>query len=540
MSSKEALDGRVSMPATGSSRGPAVGAARAGLVDGSTVASWQPTRGAPTTGLPSREAGEGSMRGTSLRAPVWFPWLQPAQDSPTLLPAMLRGVAGLAIGGLLVALNQPRVGLLVCALSLAVVLGCVASPRAQARLDAWFRRAGLWLGKGVSWLVLVPAFLVVFTLARGWIRLTGANPLEFGVRDAPTYWLAADDPRRKLRYASSMFASERVIRRGPSPAVWVTVVAVLLLSAEGALRLWGFGSPVLYVPDAQVGFYPAPNQRTDRYAGRIEINAFGMRGPPYRPEKPAGTFRVFMIGDSTLYGGSYVDQQQLYSRLLERQLSQAAGGRLVEVLAIGVNAWGPFHEIGYLEKFGTFDADLAVVCLPTEDLYRPHYGLEKVPFHSVRHPPFLAWEELLAHLAWRLRETQIGPPSAEERAYRAAQGLGAYARLAGLLAERGAEVSFQVLPSRQAGAGDAAPEVEARDVARLRATLQSASATEVAFPLGLFRGAQGRIYHDGSHLDIDGHRLYATYLRDEVIAKSRRWKHWVGVVSAPPRNGPRT
>jgi hypothetical protein len=314
----------------------------------------------------------------------------------------------------------------------------------------------------------------------------------------------------------------------------------LFLIGEGALRLWGFGAPVLYVPDAQAGFYPAPNQTTSRYGGRIEINAFGMRGPSYQPEKPAGAFRVLMIGDSTLYGGSYVDQQELYSRLLEQQLSQAAGGRLVEVLAIGVNAWGPFHEIGYLEKFGSFDADLAIVCLPTEDIYRPHYGLEKVPFHSIAHPPRLAWEELLAHLAWRLRETEIGAPSAEERAHRSARGLEAYARLARLLAERGVETSFQVLPSRQAGAGDAAPAAEVQDVARLRATLRSAPATDVAFPLGLFRGAQGRIYHDGSHLDVAGHRRYASYLRDEVTAKSRRWKEWTGVMPSGPLKGRRT
>jgi hypothetical protein len=213
----ESLRDYPSPTATGSSGGASVSAARASLLDGSGVASWQPVRRARTTGLAHREDGKIGVRGTLLRAPVWFPWMQPAQDSPRLLAAVLRGVGGLAVGILLVLLHQLALGLLVCALSVAVAVVCVVSPLARARLDVWFRRAGLWLGKGMSWVVLVPVFLVVFTLARGWIRLTGAKPLEFAVRNAPTYWLAADDPSRKIRYAGSMFASERVIRRGLPP-----------------------------------------------------------------------------------------------------------------------------------------------------------------------------------------------------------------------------------------------------------------------------------------------------------------------------------
>ena len=47
--------------------------------------------------------------------------------------------------------------------------------------------------------------------------------------------------------------------------------------------------------------------------------------------------RILMLGDSTLYGGSYVDQDGLYARLLEKKLNELPGlpGK-VEVLNLGV------------------------------------------------------------------------------------------------------------------------------------------------------------------------------------------------------------
>ena len=364
-------------------------------------------------------------------------------------------------------------------------------------------------------------------MVRLWLRLSGSDPLQLTSRRGSTYWLEADEHSRKVRYVSAMFASEPTGRQGFTGAAVLALLVVTFLISEAVLRTLGFGSPVLYVSDAQVGFYPAPNQTVKRYRGRIEINAFGMRGPQYPKQKGSGAFRVLMVGDSTLYGGSYIDQRQLYSRRLEQHLRKASGGRPVEILPIGVNAWGPFHEIGYIEKFGTFDADLTVICLPTEDIYRPHYGIEKVPFHDVQRPPRLALEELLTHLAWRLRETETGPPSAEERSWNAQQGLEAYYRLARLLRIRGSEVMFEVLPSAQAGTGGPIPAAEARDVERLRSTAASAGSVSLDFPAGLFRDSRGHIYWDGAHLDVDGHRLYADHLRDEVTAKSHRWREWV-------------
>ena len=131
----------------------------------------------------------------------------------------------------------------------------------------------------------------------------------------------------------------------------------------------GFGNPIVYRVDPRVGYYPAPDQDVHRYGGEIHINAFGMRSRDVTAEKPADTFRILMLGDSTLYGGSYIDQSQTLcqplGRLLNQKLSVLPNSpRQVEVLCMGVNGWGPQHELAYVKEFGLFQADLVMVMGP--------------------------------------------------------------------------------------------------------------------------------------------------------------------------------
>jgi hypothetical protein len=435
--------------------------------------------------------------------------------------------------GLLVALvfEKQTIGYIIVGISVLIGLVSLSSVRARGSLDRFFGRVGEAIGTGLSWLLLAPLFLVGFTAVRLWMRLTRADPLQLSPSTRPSYWLESDRHERKIGHAGAMFATERLRTTRLSALAKLMLLLLALVISEGLLRFWGFGSPVLYVSDARAGFYPAPNQKVERYEGRIETNAFGMRSPQYSPQKPPNTFRVLMIGDSTLYGGSYVDQTQLYSRLLEQHLRRAANGRPVEVLAIGVNAWGPFHKLGYIQKFGSFDADLAMINLPIEDIYRPLYGIGEVPFHKVERPPRFAIEEMLGHLAWRYRESATGPDSEEERQWHARQGVQAYARLAQMLRAGGAEVMFQVLPTEPAGVDRTVPQAEARDVKRLGQAV--AGSGSVSYPAGLFGKMGGKAYHDRAHLDVPGHRLYSGYLKDQISNKSAKWRQWLA--QQPPK-----
>ena len=72
--------------------------------------------------------------------------------------------------------------------------------------------------------------------------------------------------------------------------------------------------------------------------------------------------------------------------MLDDLLDNKPGANDVEVLNMAVNGWGPFEEFGYVEKFGTFNADVAIVCLPIGDIYRRQVGAGETCriFRSIR------------------------------------------------------------------------------------------------------------------------------------------------------------
>ena len=282
----------------------------------------------------------------------------------------------------------------------------------------------------------------------------------------------------------------------------------------------------------------------------MKTNRFGMRSPNVSKNKPPGTFRIFMIGDSTLYGGSYVDQEDLYSRLLENRLKERFDSERVEVLAMGVNAWGPLHELEYVKKFGTFDADIAVICLPIDDIYRRCYGLGALSNFTPERPPVCAYEEMAKHVLWRYFGGISGRESEESRELQGERGIEAYVALGNHFRDAGCEVFFEILPDKALGAFDEIPEADRerigeqiRDLTRLESALADAGFDHVSFPKALFvgKGDIDALYHDNCHLHYLGHRLYADYLAERLSSRSTRLTHWnnQSIIQARKKGGPR-
>lgn len=160
--------------------------------------------------------------------------------------------------------------------------------------------------------------------------------------------------------------------------VWVG----LLLLLEAGLRLiFGFGNPLLYLADPDMGYLLAPNQYTKRLGNRIVINEYSMRSPTMTKKRPPSTLRVLLLGDSVANGAWWTDQEQtLSARMsahLKRPIAEGWGGTLnrntpferVEVLNASANSWGPRNELAYLQRFGAFEAQAIVLLLNTDDLF---------------------------------------------------------------------------------------------------------------------------------------------------------------------------
>ena len=368
------------------------------------------------------------------------------------------------------------------------------------------------------------AVFVGFTAVRVMSWISGRDPLQLHARDRRTFWLPCDTQQRKSRHVHSMFVTEPLLAQGRFS--WLSLVIlglVLLISGELILRAFGFGNAVLYTPDDMAGFFPAANQDVYRLGGRVITNEFGMRAPPYAREKPAGVFRILMLGDSTLYGGQYVHQNELYARLLEKNLGQVRPNQEVQVLNMGVNGWGPFNKLGFVEKFGTFGADVCVISLPVDDFRRPKIHMWDTPYFRASAPPRLAYEEVLYHLNWR-RRSRSQRMSPDEKAQQIKLGMAAYLDLIKLLREAGCEVLIEVLPSRTAGTTNTVPAAEQQLWERFQIEMQKMG-LEARFPVGLFagKGDEEELYHDSMHLQVLGHKIYADHLVESVL-NSATWQ----------------
>ncbi len=151
------------------------------------------------------------------------------------------------------------------------------------------------------------------------------------------------------------------------------LIAGLLASGlllELGLRILGFGNPLIYIADPQIGYLLAPNQQTRRFGKHIAINQYSMRSPNITATRPQETLRVLLLGDSIVNGGWWTDQSQTISALLQQQLqSQSLPYRQIEVLNASASSWAPRNQLAYLQRFGSFEAQMIVLVINTDDLF---------------------------------------------------------------------------------------------------------------------------------------------------------------------------
>jgi len=452
----------------------------------------------------------------------WFR-IEPRPEAATAAGAALKTLAGVVVGGLLYAWGATHLAALIWVVSAVIGLVSVSSLKARTGIMRLFSMLGNWLGWLLGTILLTPVFLLGFTLARIVSRMAGRDPLRLRDNDAQTYWLPADQDKRTVRHIRSLYATEVPVAGGRTGVLAAASLLGMLVAAELVARFFGFGNPILYVNDAQAGYYPAPNQARVRYGGLVKTNSFGMRAPEFEAKKPAGKLRILMLGDSTLFGGSYVDQPNIFARRLDDLLDSNAQANDVEILNMAVNGWGPFEEFGYVEKFGTFDSDIAIVCLPIIDIYRQKSYLANWPYFSVDAPPRFGIQEILGHLAWRSRAMMVGPPRPGDKEKQGQIGIEKYVELAKKLQELGCEVLFEVLPSRTAGTSKHVPAEEGQAVEALKAALKPLNVA-VNYPVALFegKGPPADFYTDELHLYDPGHRAYSEYLQERLAEASAK------------------
>ena len=134
------------------------------------------------------------------------------------------------------------------------------------------------------------------------------------------------------------------------PVVWIGRLAIVLFTIllvlgviEVSLRLFGPILPGNYTSGAYLERHPTYGffhvrgyegwQQSTEYFARVRFSQLGLRDPRDRYEKPPGTFRILLLGDSFMEGVQ-VEQRETTAAVLEARLRVLRPG--IEGVAGGV------------------------------------------------------------------------------------------------------------------------------------------------------------------------------------------------------------
>ena len=96
--------------------------------------------------------------------------------------------------------------------------------------------------------------------------------------------------------------------------IYLIITFIFFVSIELYLRYLGFGDPIIYINSENSNYYPRPNQEKIRYKGaKIKINQLGMRTNSDW-KNFSNKSKIIFFGDSVAYGGSYIDNKDLFSQ----------------------------------------------------------------------------------------------------------------------------------------------------------------------------------------------------------------------------------
>lgn len=118
-------------------------------------------------------------------------------------------------------------------------------------------------------------------------------------------------------------------------------------------------------------FIPGASGRykTTEFDVAYDINTLGLRNPETPLEKPAGTKRILMLGDSFTEGDG-VEYRETFSCRLQQMLDSAGLPGHWEVINAGVGSYAPTVEYLYLKKQGlALNPDIVILNLDLSDFF---------------------------------------------------------------------------------------------------------------------------------------------------------------------------
>lgn len=211
-----------------------------------------------------------------------------------------------------------------------------------------------------------------------------------------------------------MSATPARSRLVPAALLAGILLGTTLLLAEGALRLAAAVDDDIAAalpdpmrakiePHGELGFRPRAGERFDYRNGTFSVmNDSGYRGPVVAVPKPAGTYRIILLGGSTSHGWG-VNEGHAIDAHLRAELARRHPGRRIEVVNLAFDGYDSYQDFERLRSDGMpMEPDLVIVNSGINDVRNA-----KIPNLADRDPRSMQWGPVLARL--RAEQAEGGP-----------------------------------------------------------------------------------------------------------------------------------
>lgn len=295
-------------------------------------------------------------------------------------------------------------------------------------------------------------------------------------------------------------------------SLFAIVISLVLLELS-ASKIFGLGKVLVYQSNPLYGYRPIPNQNVSRDGGNtnIKINNLGLRANHDWLEKTSDKKRVLFSGDSVTYGGSYIDNNDLFSSLAFKH------NKKIETANAGVNGWGILNIQGLITNLNFMPADIYITVIPEGDFYRGFNGIGGQPFWT-RTPKF-ALEELLQHVMYVLslkKNSGLNISALPHHELEKIIDLGALAlkEYDLYLKQNGFKHYIFISPTLPQVLNQAKNDVLVENALKKHAL--NATYIKNKIDENLSTAQRQNLFHDSIHLSKAGHQLWADLIQQEI------------------------
>jgi hypothetical protein len=149
---------------------------------------------------------------------------------------------------------------------------------------------------------------------------------------------------------------------------------VLLVTGECILTNVGLGDPIIYYSDPAFGYSLEPNQQVERLRdSTVTINESGLRS--LQSWENIDQDKILFLGDSITYGGSYITDDDIFTSLICKKMTDYVCGNA------GVNGYGVLNMV-MRSRFDTTldDANIVVFTVAPGDFKRGLTTINHLPY----------------------------------------------------------------------------------------------------------------------------------------------------------------